>query len=134
MAKLEDTQTALLLLRHCAGFCKITYSCRTVPPHLQKEALAEYSGQIREGLKEILQNEVDERGWAQAQLGIIGGGLGLRDPMKHAPAAYVASIIGTEGKCKEMDKGYEGKGAREDSRVWQDLKKSVLPEATMEGP
>ena len=29
---MDDAQTALLLARNCAGFCKVAYSMRTVPP------------------------------------------------------------------------------------------------------
>jgi hypothetical protein len=42
--------------------------------------------------------------------------------------------MGTESKCKEMDKKYDGRGGRQGSQVWQDLRKEVLPDATMEGP
>ena len=36
-----DSQTALLLTRNCAGFCKVAYSMRTVPPLAHAKALGE---------------------------------------------------------------------------------------------
>ena len=32
IAKLNDPQVGLRLLKHCASFCKIVYTMRTVPP------------------------------------------------------------------------------------------------------
>ena len=39
-----DAQTALLLTRNCAGFCKVAYSMRTVPPMAHAKALGEFWG------------------------------------------------------------------------------------------
>ena len=39
-----DAQTALLLTRNCAGFCKVAYSMRTVPPTAHAAALRDFRG------------------------------------------------------------------------------------------
>ena len=50
LGKLENPQTAMLLLQHCTGFCKVTYSMRTVPSGLHRDALDEYSERTRRAL------------------------------------------------------------------------------------
>ncbi len=74
-----DAQTALLLARNCAGFCKVAYSMRTVPPLAHAKALGEFGGVIRHSLTQIAGADVDDRGWAQAALPMKAGGLGLRE-------------------------------------------------------
>ena len=43
ICELEDPQTALTLLRHCAGYARVVYSTRVFPQNLQQDALEGYS-------------------------------------------------------------------------------------------
>jgi hypothetical protein len=124
LGKMEDPQSAVLLLRHCAGFSKILYSTRTVPPRAHRQALEDYGVQMRQCLDEIMQKPTDERGWKQAQLSIAEGGLGLRNPGRHAGAAYVASVRSTKAKCEEADPNYgrqEGEEKMEEEKIWMGM-------------
>jgi hypothetical protein len=44
-----------------------------------------------------------DRCWTLAQLSIQHGGLGIRDPSRHASAAYLASLLQTRALCKRLD-------------------------------
>ncbi len=86
-----DAQAALLLLKHCTGFCQPACSTRTVPTERQAEGADDYADNLKRSLQTTLRRPVDERGWAQAQLAVKEGGLWLRGPSKHVVAAFVAS-------------------------------------------
>ena len=45
--------------------------------------------------------------WGLAQLSVKHGGLGLRDPVLHAPAAYLGSLGQTHGLCLKIDPQYD---------------------------
>ena len=103
----DNSQGALLVLRHCASWGKLVYSARTVPPALHRQALAECGIALRRCLETIVGDSLPERCWDLAQLGIIQGGLGIRDPARHAPAAYLASFSQTRELCGSIDSGYD---------------------------
>ena len=44
--------------------------------------------------------------WAQAQLALKAGGLGLRSAERHAPAAYLASRAACSSLCQQLWAGY----------------------------
>ena len=81
----------------------------------------------------ITQKPSDERGWKQAQLGIAEGGLGLRNPGRHAGAAYVASVRSTRLKCKEADPRYR-KDEQEGELERRELEGDIPQEAYGGGP
>ena len=58
---------------------------------------------MRNGLEALAEAELPDEAWAQAQLGIVHGGLGLRDAGRHAPAAYVASVWSCQSLCSRID-------------------------------
>ncbi len=89
------TQGALLLLRHCASWGKLVYSMRIVPPDAHRTALAHFGKALRTELEHMLGEAIPDRAWLLAQLGLTHGGLGIRDPCAHAPAAYLASLAST---------------------------------------
>ena len=105
--KMENTQSALLLTRHCAGFAKLVYSMRTVPPKMHLPALREFSGDLRETVEQILGEELPDRSWTLAQIGILHGGLGIRAPDQHAAAAYLASVSASQELCERIDPGFD---------------------------
>ena len=100
---------------------------------MHRDAIDEYSGHMRRALESIMQRPVDERAWAQAQLGIAEGGLGLRDPSKHAPAAFLASWRGCQEKCATMVPEFGAKSGIHD-RAEADLREEVNPEASLRAP
>ena len=103
LSRLRHAQGALHVLRHCGSWCKLVYSARTVPPCLHRPALSEFGTRLRRSLEGIVGDTLPERSWALAQLGILQGGLGIRDPVAHAPAAYVASLLQTSELCAQID-------------------------------
>ncbi|CAE7509804.1 unnamed protein product [Symbiodinium sp. CCMP2592] len=88
LAALPDVQTGLLLLRHCASFCRVSYSSRVTPPGALRTSLAAFA-------------------WEQASLATSIGGLGLRLANLHAPAAYVASLTQTVAVCIGLYPAYD---------------------------
>jgi hypothetical protein len=135
IAELDDRQAALLLIRHCSSFCKLAYSARTVPPDLHRSALREFSAELRKALEQILGDELPERCWDQAKLGIIQGGVGLRDVSEHAAAAYVASVIGSRDLCKAIDSDFDSEdsaGGLGLAAARNNIEASILPTAAVE--
>ncbi len=91
LGALENAQVALHLLRQCAGFCKLSYLARVVPPTVHTETLFSLDGAVRACLEQLSNSSPSDDSWAQAQLSLKAGGLGLRSAGRHAPAAYLAS-------------------------------------------
>ena len=100
---LQDSQSALQLVRNCTSFCKLVYSTRTVPPHLHSQALDAFSRDVRGAIETITGDLVDDRSWAQAQLPVRHGGIGLRCASRHAAAAYLASVSQSRELCARID-------------------------------
>jgi hypothetical protein len=50
---------------------------------------------------------LSDRSWSLAQLSIAQGGLGIRDPSVHAPAAYLSSLALTAELCKKLDRSFD---------------------------
>ena len=113
LGELDDVQTALLLLRHCASFSKLAYSTRVVPPSLHTEALGLMDDRIRECLNSIARFNLDDTSWSQAQLPVQKGGLGLRSAERHASAAYIGSRVQCESLCASLDPGFSMGGTRD---------------------
>ena len=102
-----DTQGGLLILRHCGSWCKLMYCARTVPPALHKVACASFSNRLRHTLEAIVGDTVPDRSWDLAQMAVVNGGIGLRDPVKHAGAAYLGSLAQTQRLCTAIDKEFD---------------------------
>ena len=106
-----------------------------MPPHLHRAALQDFSDDVRQALGTLLLSELRESAWLQAQLGIINGGLGLKDAAKHAPAAYLASVWACKDLCARIDPAF-GIDDLEEAENFKDalaeLRNSCLPEANLE--
>ena len=87
-----DPQVALMLLRTCSGFCKLSHLARATPPSLSVKALELFDQDVRSCLSQSTSVDLTDVSWNQAQLSLSRGGLGMRSLMLHAPAAYIASI------------------------------------------
>ena len=126
-------QGALQVLRHCASWCKLVYSTRTVPPDMHSAALCEFNANLRRCLEKIVGDALPDRAWGLAQLGILQGGLGIRDPAAHAPAAYFASVLQTVELCTKIDGAYDASdrdGGSHVASVQEALRDRVLEAAS----
>ena len=106
LAKLEDPQVALLLLRYCSSFGKLVFSARTTPASYHLQELSAFDEEVRATLSDFCGLDLTESQWKQASRGLWCGGLGLRRLGTHAPAAYFASLSATSKLCLEVDPNY----------------------------
>ena len=106
LSEFHDPQIGLRLLRHCAGFCKLVFSCRTMPPSSHGIQLASYDSAVRSTFASLTGLALTDAQWAQASRSTSLAGLGLRSTARHAPAAYVASRTQTFDACQEIDSGF----------------------------
>ena len=92
-----DPQVALLLLRQCAGYCKLVHLARSTPPSLITDGLALFDADVCCCFSECTGIDIADTEWLQVQLSLGrgggGGGLGLCSLALHSPAAYLASLI-----------------------------------------
>ena len=95
LADLDDPQVAIILLRHCANYCKLAYSARVMPPSAHQQALQDFDMDVMRTFEATTALFPDDDAWGRAQLGTAMGGLGLRSAHRHADAAYVASVVGS---------------------------------------
>ena len=63
-----DPQVALLLLRICAGFCKLVHLARTTPPRLASESLLLFDDDVRHCFSSCAVIDIPDEAWKQAQL------------------------------------------------------------------
>ncbi|KAL5505428.1 hypothetical protein EMCRGX_G006859 [Ephydatia muelleri] len=87
-----DPQVALMLLRTCSGFFKLSHLARATPPSLSVKALELFNQDVRSCLSQSTLVDLTDVSWNQAQLSLSRGGLSMRSLMLHAPAAYIASV------------------------------------------
>jgi len=106
LAALPDVQTGLLLLRHCASFCRIAYSSRVTPPGAHRMSLASFDADVRGCLEHMCTGPLTTAAWEQASLATSAGGLGLRLASLHAPA-YIASLTQTAELCASLLPAYD---------------------------
>ncbi|CAE7336972.1 unnamed protein product [Symbiodinium natans] len=104
IAELPDPQTGLLLLRHCASFCKFVFALRVTPTQLLGSAATAFDSAVRECLESLCTGPLPEEAWQQASLSTASGGLGLRHAQLHAPAAYAASLAAVQPPA--LDKNF----------------------------
>ena len=83
---------ALLLLRHCATFCKLVHLSCSTPPALVSEGLALFDAEVRRHFCDCVAIDPSDSVWLQVQLSLSRGGLGLHRLALHCSAAYLASV------------------------------------------
>ena len=94
ITEMDDPQCELLLLRSCAGVCKVTHALRTSPPNAIGDSISTFDESLRRSLEKICQASINDSAWSQASLPIRDGGFGLMTAASSAAPAFVAS-------CKE---------------------------------
>jgi hypothetical protein len=135
VAGLQDTQSAMHLLRQCVSFCKLAYSVRIVPPCMHREALQEFTTDVKAAVTEMLDAEVDDRAWGQAKLAIKRSGLGLRAAEDHAAAAFLASVSSVQNLCQSIDSAFDVEdsgGHLQVVNTRQQFRDSILPDAVVD--
>eukprot|EP00971_Amphidinium_carterae_P118330 2344461-Amphidinium_carterae.2 len=68
VASMPDKQSALHLIRQCLASCKLAYAMRTVPPGFHLSALQEFDQVVRQALEGLLDGDLPDYAWTQAQL------------------------------------------------------------------
>ena len=99
---LGDSQMETTLLRSCLSLPKLSYALRTCPPCKTTEATRAFDLVIRESLEAIVGGPVSDWSWLKASLPSSLGGINLRSAYLHAPAAYVASSMGSRPLVESM--------------------------------
>ena len=91
--KVSDTQAALIMLRYC-HCTRFGFMLRATPPDIVREAAAAMDARTRKALDtihDLHENsdcKMDNTDWAQAQLSIKNGGLGIWSSARASHAAY----------------------------------------------
>ena len=108
LAALACPQTALLLLRHCLGACKFTYAARTIPFVLLEPTLRTCAAFVRDAVSQCLGSPISDEQWTQACIPLSLGGLGLLDPLRMGPVAFLSGALcfaydsSTVGWCRAL--------------------------------
>ncbi|KAK3235140.1 hypothetical protein CYMTET_54642 [Cymbomonas tetramitiformis] len=99
LARLDDPQVQLLLLRYCAH-PRVMHLVRGIPPHLLMRGALAHDNGIQECLQEVAGNPypLGEEAVALSQLPTRWGGLGLSSAQRLAPAGWLGSWAQVWGK------------------------------------
>jgi hypothetical protein len=93
VAKMDDAQVELCLLRNCLGFGKLTHILRTCPPELITDAISSFDARLRRTLANIIRQPfLTADQWAHANLPIRMGGFGITSVTDIADPAYFGSV------------------------------------------
>jgi hypothetical protein len=91
LCNLDDSQSAMFLLRISYGIVRATHFMRTTPLEHWVEHARTFDKMVRDAAEAILGTPFDDQAYAQAALTPRFGGLGLRRIVDHADAAFAAS-------------------------------------------
>ena len=89
-AGMDNEHCGLHMSRSCLSYCKVAYHMRTVTPQVQPKGFAKLGETLKETLDKLVEADITDNGWQQAQLWIRAGRLGLRNPATHAVGAHLA--------------------------------------------
>ena len=101
LRELDDSQSALFLLRTSYGIVRATHYMRTTPLAHWKDQAVRFDREVRKLAEDILGSPLDDRAWTQATLTPSLGGLGLRRVVDHADGAFAASWQESQGTARE---------------------------------
>ncbi|MGZ6209896.1 MAG: reverse transcriptase domain-containing protein, partial [Syntrophales bacterium] len=99
---IDDPQVAFSLLRNCTGFCRVNYLSRALDCDMVHDTTNKYDEATRVALEEIIGTSIADQSFAQAQLPMRMGGLGLRSPADHLGAARLALVNSNQGLVQEI--------------------------------
>ena len=104
---LEDPQLAYILLKHCASFCKMSYSMRAVPRDSHLQSLTRFDKDVRRAFNSAVGIRPDDDAWKRACRPVSYAGLGLRSVADFSDVAYIASIASTLKLAQAIDKSFK---------------------------
>ena len=93
---IKDPHSEYVLLRSCFSLPKIVFLLRSTDPTHHQDLWATFDDLIRDTTTQILGSNIDDKQWAQAQLPVAMGGLGLRGAVEHSPGAFISSVFACE--------------------------------------
>ena len=99
---LDDPQVELHLLRSCLSSCKIIHLLCTVPFSILKPFLHQFDLNLRTSLSCIMRCSLSDSSWCQASLPFSFGGLGLRESVLSASAAFLGSCNSVRGLASSL--------------------------------
>ena len=91
LAQLGDARAELVLQRVSLDVCRINHLLRARAPEIDPGLLAEFDQLQRHTISATLGGDIGDQAWAQAQLGVCAGGLGVRSAKRTAGPAHAAS-------------------------------------------
>jgi len=97
--------------------------------------LASFATQLRFTLEDVVGDHILDRSWSLAQLSVKHGGLGIRDPVLHAPAAFLGSLGQTQGLYVKIDPDFDsldGCGGLFKSKTEADLRQHIMEAASLD--
>ena len=97
-----DAQLESTLLRSCLALPKVSFILRTCPPSHIHQTAAEFDCAIHRTLETVLGGPVSHWSWMKATLPSSRGGLNLRSAVRHAPAAFLASVSATHSLVEHI--------------------------------
>lgn len=89
-----DAHDAFFLLKNCLSFPKVLYVLRSSPCYGSVQLTA-IDNLLRRILCDIINVDINEGAWSQAQLPVQMGGLGIRSVEQLSVPAYLASAFGS---------------------------------------
>lgn len=102
ITELDDPQVGVHLLRSCLGVGKINHILRTVPLQAIRTPLARFDYNLRQTLSKVTRSTISDLNWLQASLPFRLGGLGLRQALPNAHAAYIASCYASRDVVSQL--------------------------------
>src|SRR6185369_1091555 len=102
LRELDDSQSAMFLLRTSYGIVRATHFMRTTLLAHWKTQAEKFDQEVRKLAEDILGCPLSDRSWAQAALTPSLGGLGLRRVVDHADGAFAASWHESQGTAREQ--------------------------------
>ncbi|CAE6916367.1 unnamed protein product [Symbiodinium natans] len=94
---------------------------RCNPPSAQHAALQAFDTRSRHCFAALTGLHLNRTQWQQAGRGFAQAGLGLRQAVVDAPAAYLASRGGVASACQQLDAGFDSAALSETAEVRQAL-------------
>ena len=100
---LENAHAEFVLLRLCFSLPKVSYLLRTCPPSPDCQVLwSRLDSLVRDSMNRVLGCSLSHGAWAQAELSVAHGGLGLRSSNKHCSSAYLASVTSSKSLLEQI--------------------------------
>ena len=91
LPNLQDPHSEFVLLRSCFSLPKTVFLMRSTDPTHHQDLWAVFDSLIRDTLNQILGSSVNDQQWAQAQVPVAMGGLGL-GAVDHTAGAFISSV------------------------------------------